>query len=80
MRQAGSSVREKQPDVSRPTRRDRDRKIPAFIIHQYRYQTSLGSALPWGESAMVITTMMSMMMLAMAAAVFVSHHVPVANA
>jgi len=29
---------------------------------------------------MVITTMMSMMMLAMAAAVFVSHHVPVANA
>ena len=32
---------------------------------------------------MVVTTMMSMMsmmMLAMAAAVFVSHHVPVANA
>ena len=41
---------------------------------RYRYPLSV---LPWGESAMVITTMMmSRMMQALAAAAFVSHHVP----
>ena len=77
MRQAARRhVREKR-DVSDNYVRTRQKRYPCFHYSPVPVpDSSLGSALPWGESAMVITTMMPMMMLAMAAVFVASFSTP----